>query len=707
MNYRGRKQLIKVFLKNKKASRNLLVGTAALGGILGGLNMANNQVHAATQKTTQISVQSVKVVAKAAKLTKKSYVYNGKGKKIGKKALKKNKNIKVYGTKTIKGQAYYNLGNGKYLPAKKVKLATIVMTLEKTNIYNSQGKLTGKKTFKKGSKIKTYGIKTIKGRTYYSLGNGKYILAKSITPAVQKPAANKTKTPAAGSDTNNAGSVSSSAPNNSASMSKPGKPNSGSQASAGNSGTSVPGQVPTNNNNSANNSKPNKPHKPTNSGSSNAATGNGTGSSNTSSGSGSTADSNPGTPVTPPADNSGSSSSTASSVQKAAIKMPAGYKRAELLDAYKGHPSADFIEACKQGMKDNAFDKSDNVDSAGDDTTKVDPTNLTSEQEKEISSFTLRLINEARTALGLKPWIQSTGTQKLADDVAAEYTENDKSGFEGHYVDGIVRAARKNGLNIAGQYIEDMFTVSGYDKQMTLSDLKKVIYCGLTDMLFGGVDDSTSVANLGNSEWKHAGNLLGTETYSDGTTVNEDNDEDYFGISSTYVNGKFSIHYIHVSSYYINGAYGQQHNCMFDPGKDATGADIVVPNAGDSVAKEFSLKDFKTEIFKDLNNDRTDKGLAVIPRSKAYNQAVQQFVKQYTNSTDQPEHDLSYYYDQAGLKWNGYAMYTGTMGTSTIEFADRVFANLKNYIASNVTHVGIGAQVLSDGEILVYLVYTC
>lgn len=41
----------------------------------------------------------------------------------------------------------------------------------------------------------------------------------------------------------------------------------------------------------------------------------------------------------------------------ATMKMPSGYTKASLLQAYKGKPSASFIQACMKGMEQNDFSR--------------------------------------------------------------------------------------------------------------------------------------------------------------------------------------------------------------------------------------------------------------------------------------------------------------------------------------------------------------
>ncbi|MDF7682229.1 SEC10/PgrA surface exclusion domain-containing protein [Lactobacillus sp. ESL0679] len=741
MNYQGKKKLIKTFLKNnKKVTRNVLVGTAALGGMLGGLALTNNTVVNAAPKTTQTDVKKTKTASKTAKMIKKSYLYNSKGKKIGKKSLKKNKTVKVYGTKVIKGKTYYNLGNGKYVLASKVKIAKKVKVTKTTAIYSSKGKRIGKKSVKKGKTVKVYGTKTIKGKKYYSLGNGKYIPAKNSSTVNTTPAPAGNNTPSgsntpAGSNASGSTPSNSNKPNNgnnsgSTAPSDSNKPSNGSNSgstapsdnnkpsngnnsgstapsdnnkpgSGSNSGSTTPGDnnKPGNGNNSGSttpgdNNKPgsgsnsssttpdnsdkpgsgsnsgnttpgdtNKPGNGSNSGSNKPSDGNKPGNSNNS-GSNKPSDSNkPSNGTTTP--------NKPNNSPKATIKLPNGYTRDELRKAYEGHPSAAFINACIAGMNINDFDSTDVIDEVDDDTTIVDPTNLTPEQAQEVISYTLRLINEARADLGLKPWIQSTGVQKLAEDIAAQYNAHGTSVFDGkHDIPGIVAACKENGLNtITDNWIEDM-TGWGYgSKQMSLSELKKHIYQGLTMMLFGRVNAETTPSNLQNCEWHHAGDLLGTMGSS-----SFDDEEFYFGLSVTRLDNtssgtEYSIHYVHVSSYFINGADSKGNT--FNPGKDADGKQIVIPNIGDSVAKKFSIEDFRQEFLMKINDSREKAGFAPVTANEKVAES----------------------HDEIGNITGDFK------GTSKLTADDFFSTDADYYMDPNIKEIWINAKVLEDGRI--------
>lgn len=270
-------------------------------------------------------------------------------------------------------------------------------------------------------------------------------------------------------------------------------------------------------------------------------------------------------------------------IQQATMVLPAGYTREELQHAISAtydpntkhyvinKPSSAFLQACMKGVQINNFNRSNVVESASDQV-KVNPTKLTRDQQAEITSFALRLINQARNCFNLSPWLPSDNTQKLAEDIADEYTQNKKSifGMQGHYVDGIVRACKKNGLNtVDDNYIEDM---TGFEdsKKITITELKKQVYEGIKDMLFGFSGDDYSKKEINDrksyDEWLHARALLTTvskDRAREGKSY--DNETFYFGLSISRIRDEYSVHFIDVSTYFFTGKYAAITGTTFKP----------------------------------------------------------------------------------------------------------------------------------------------
>ncbi|WEV50970.1 SLAP domain-containing protein [Lactobacillus sp. ESL0731] len=198
--------------KLHKSARNLLVTTIAAGSVLGGLAFASNVNPSVTTSVVEAKTAKKKAVkAKSVVIKKTSAVYNKKGKKTG-STIKKGKLVKVYGTKTIKGKKYYKLGKGRYILVKNVIAATTITLKKNSYIYNGKGKRVGKKVLKKSKRIKTYGTKIIKGKKYYYLGNGKYVVAANVETAVVPTTPTEPTKPTAPSNGGSTGSSSTPTP---------------------------------------------------------------------------------------------------------------------------------------------------------------------------------------------------------------------------------------------------------------------------------------------------------------------------------------------------------------------------------------------------------------------------------------------------------------------------------------------------------------
>lgn len=242
---------------------------------------------------------------------------------------------------------------------------------------------------------------------------------------------------------------------------------------------------------------------------------------------------------------------------KAKLTMPKGYTIKALKAAYAGHPSKSFINASMKGMQDNSFSRLSAGESAKDNKTKIRLDSLTDSQRKELTDYALRLINDARKQLGLRPWIYSQGAEKLALDIATEYQANSKSIKDGgHYVAGIVRASKKNGLDLDDNYVEDMAGFYSASSSMTMTKMKKNIYFGLKQMIFGYTGSGEASRNKRSyyREWEHAGDLFNTQN------SRHDGDFDYFGFSVSRAGNVYSMHFIGVPSYAVNNP---QYNKAF------------------------------------------------------------------------------------------------------------------------------------------------
>lgn len=211
------------------------------------------------------------------------------------------------------------------------------------------------------------------------------------------------------------------------------------------------------------------------------------------------------------------------------IKLPKTYTLAGLEEA-DNNPTEQMNKASEEGDKINNFIS----ESSQDDKEKLDPLHLTKEQEQTISKFALNLINEARSQLGRPAWYYSDDAQNLADDIAAKY-QKDKRGIQDgdHYVSGIVEVAAKHGYDLDGvNQVEDMYGDTT-DKPKTMTDLKGMVYNGITCFLFN------------TDEYHHAADIMSGHSDEEWNANTQNNP---FAISYSRVGGWNSVHYISIPS---------------------------------------------------------------------------------------------------------------------------------------------------------------
>ncbi|WEV71433.1 glycosyl hydrolase 53 family protein [Lactobacillus sp. ESL0785] len=225
--------------KLHQTARNLLIGTAT-GSILAGVWAVSNVT--VPQNNVVYAAKNTKAVIEI-KLKRTAIVYNHAGKRIAHRTFKKGKKLRVLATTIIKGKKFYRVGNGQYILAAtatrikgtKARAAKISKT---TYLYTATGKKRQK--IKKGTKVKVYGHKTINGKKYYLLSKDKYVLINKIkflktgAEPAKNPGANTSSAAnnsAAANEPTNNGSVSSNPTNSSSSSTISGSTGSVSNAS--------------------------------------------------------------------------------------------------------------------------------------------------------------------------------------------------------------------------------------------------------------------------------------------------------------------------------------------------------------------------------------------------------------------------------------------------------------------------------------------
>ena len=511
-------------MKKNSFYKKMMMSVAGAALVSVGLNQSPN--NAFNSGVTDVS--AAKKTKKAKTVGANSAVYQKKGKKMvkTKKTIKVGKKVHVFAKKTVKGKTYYKIGKNQYIKAANVDGKTRKAG-KKTVLYTRSGKVIKNSKVRKGQKIKIYGgLVTIKGKKYYSTKYG-YIKVSALAKKapVVKPdndASDNTSTPTTTKpvENNSNGSNGSTAGSNS-------NGSNATNSSASNSSSSGSTSVPTGNDSSSNNTGSNG--SSSNGGSSNGSGSTGSSSNNTNSNSSdnnSSNDSGSNGSDNNSSDSSGSNSSDNNSSNSSetnyaenTIVIPKDYTWEKVSKADK-EPIDENLRALdrasSEGMKTNRFKS----ESKNDDEEIIDLNKLTKDQNIKLTNFFIKLLNSARTQLGLKEIYADPKNQKLANDIAAIYLRDRKFGLvtdtepTGHYVKGISEAAKKNGLNIEDNYIEDLsmnLQTAGpsdiYKEKTSITQAKQFIYDGIVGMLFGGTTGNDGTIMEG-TEYHHARSLL-------------------------------------------------------------------------------------------------------------------------------------------------------------------------------------------------------
>ena len=200
-------------------------------------------------------------------------------------------------------------------------------------------------------------------------------------------------------------------------------------------------------------------------------------------------------PATKPADNKPATKPADNKDNIGIITLPAGYTREMVeessggkdgLDDTKGKITSLAKKVSEEGMRINNY--------SNNDARIVDLTNITSEQAKELTDFTLNTINHIRKQMGLNPFVYSNRVQKIADDIAKNYVRDNRDATGNHDVIAITDAMRKDhGLDsitkTVGNDVENMggwyiYTVD--TNHETMGSIKEHIYYNIEQMIFGG-----------------------------------------------------------------------------------------------------------------------------------------------------------------------------------------------------------------------------
>lgn len=232
------------------------------------------------------------------------------------------------------------------------------------------------------------------------------------------------------------------------------------------------------------------------------------------------------------------------------IYIPQGYNW-DLLNNYNSTDSQSLRDQLfKLGTQGANDSRNTFIASTADQQIKADPKNLTADQQKELATYAVRLINDARDQFGSKQHlILNNSALSFAKAVANEYQQNnqdlgEKSNdkWNGHYGPGITRAAKQFGLYTDDDQ-DNFYENAGeeWGSNITnMADLKRRVYEDLSNMIFGNVKGGES-----GSEWFHASSILGTSNYENPAY------KAYFGLSTSTKNDGEVDHFIIVKGDYI------------------------------------------------------------------------------------------------------------------------------------------------------------
>ena len=470
-------------MKKNSFYKKMMMSVAGAALVSVGLNQSPN--NAFNRGVTDVS--AAKKTKKAKTVGANSAVYQKKGKKMvkTKKTIKVGKKVHVYAKKTVKGKTYYKIGKNQYIKAANVNGKTRKAG-KKTVLYTRSGKVIKNRKVRKGQKIKVYGgVVTIKGKKYYSTKYG-YIKVSALAKKapVVKPnndTSDNTSTPTTTKpvENNSNGSNGSTAGSNS-------NGSNAANSSASNSSSSGSTSVPTGNDSSSNNTGSNG--SSSNGGSSNGSGSTGSSSNNTNSNSSDNNNSN-GSDSNSSDNNSSNSSGSNSSDNNDSndseekyrndfITLPEGYTKENFEKALKNElapkygkysisSSSEWALLADKGFAENEFVP----ESKKDDEEKVDLKKVTFEQEKEISSFIVRLINSFRVQWGLPKVTTDEKIQEYADD----YTKNIENKIKPGHVFEVD----------PGFYEGWPIRQDDVDKIKSMTDLKKLYYTHIKTVIFG------------------------------------------------------------------------------------------------------------------------------------------------------------------------------------------------------------------------------
>ena len=235
---------------------------------------------------------------------------------------------------------------------------------------------------------------------------------------------------------------------------------------------------------------------------------------------------------------------------------------------------------------------------------------FTNEQKDELTFFANDILNQIRKAFGTKEAVITKGAKTFANDVAKGYT-NDNWGWDnvvekGHDEPAIIDASKKYGL-YEGQYYENLFTLYGSRKTLTMNSAKELVFEAFQNYLFNG------------QEWLHAKSVSGVDKEEDGVQ--------YMGIEISSRDNATSVHLLTVPDGYIKSGSTFDKTIERNP---KTKEQIVSRYNTTKGAYETAKSDY-TKAQTVVETAKATKATADIELSKATNElAIKQAIKQQT-----------------------------------------------------------------------------
>jgi len=235
---------------------------------------------------------------------------------------------------------------------------------------------------------------------------------------------------------------------------------------------------------------------------------------------------------------------------------------------------------------------------------------FTNEQKDELTFFANDILNQIRKAFGTKEAVITKGAKTFANDVAKGYT-NDNWGWDnvvekGHDEPAIIDASKKYGL-YEGQYYENLFTLYGSRKTLTMNSAKELVFEAFQNYLFNG------------QEWLHAKSVSGVDKEEDGVQ--------YMGIEISSRDNATSVHLLTVPDGYIKSGSTFDKTIECNP---KTKEQIVSRYNTTKGAYETAKSDY-TKAQTVVETAKATKATADIELSKATNElAIKQAIKQQT-----------------------------------------------------------------------------